>query len=148
MLDTITASLDFTGTLPMLLAQSATDVGGSADPAATAGASLGSLLFGAVIYVFFAFCQWKIFEKCGTENAWFAWIPVLSTYALFKTVNDENAVLWTILSIIPCVGIVSAVMAIVAWVKVFQKLDKSPWLLLLCLTGIGAFFVFGYAAFA
>lgn len=132
------------GLMPMLLAQ----LEDSADSVASAGTSAITLLFYAIAYVFFSFCTWKIFQKCGTENAWFAWIPVLSLYALFKTVGDEKAVLWTVLSIIPCVGIVSAVMSIVAWVKVFQKLDKSPWLLLLCLTGIGTFFVFGYVAFA
>lgn len=132
------------GLMPTLLAQ----LSDSADSAASAGVSAGTLVFYAFVYVFFSFCTWKIFQKCGTENAWYAWIPILSTYVLFKTVGDERAVLWTVLSIIPCVGIVSAVMSIVAWVKVFQKLDKSPWLLLLCLTGIGAFFVFGYAAFA
>ena len=119
----------------------------STDPAA-AGSGIAFLSFLAIAYLFLSFCTWRIFQKCGTENAWFAWIPVLSTYALFKSADDDQAVLWTVLSLIPIIGIVSSVMSIVAWVKVFEEIGKSPWLLLLCLTGIGMFFVLGYAAFA
>jgi hypothetical protein len=95
-----------------------------------------------------AFCQWKIFQKLGVENAWFAWIPILNYYVTYKAGDVDNPVLWTVLSFVPCVNLVSAVFLIIAWVKVCKKLNKTPWILLLCLTGIGAPFVFAYLAFA
>jgi hypothetical protein len=136
------------GLVPMLLAQVEDALPDGSTDTSGSGGGIAILLFLAIAYIFLSFCTWKIFQKCGTENAWFAWIPVLNTYVLFKSANDEQAVLWTVLSLIPIIGIVSSVMSIVAWVKVFNELGKSPWLLLLCLTGIGIFFVLGYAAFA
>lgn len=133
--------LHFTIGFMPLLAQTA-DV--EADPAASGF----SLVFGLIGYVVGAFFCWKIYEKCGVENPWFAWIPILGTYASFQAGDEENPLLWTILSLIPCVNIVAIVKLIMAWIKICEKLGKSPWLLLLCLIPLGAFFVLGYLAFA
>ncbi len=29
------------------------------------------------IYVYFSLCLYKIAQKCGIENAWLAWIPIV-----------------------------------------------------------------------
>ena len=133
--------LHFTVGFMPLLAQTA-DV--EADPAASGF----GLVMGLISYLVIAFFSWKIFEKCGIANPWFAWIPVLNNYAAFQAGDEENPLLWTILSLIPCVNIIAVVKLIMAWIKICQKLGKSPWLLLLCLIPPAIFFVFGYLAFA
>lgn len=112
------------------------------------GFGIVQLILYIIIYVVFAFLLQKILERCRVENAWFAWIPILNTYKTFEAGDNENPVLWTILSIIPCVNIVAIVFLIIAWVKICQKLGKSPWLLLLGLIPVlGALGLMGLLAF-
>jgi hypothetical protein len=102
-----------------------------------------------IFYVIFAFLLQKILEKCGVENPWFAWIPILNIYKVFEAGDNNNPVLWTILTLIPCVNIVAAIYSIIAWVKICQKLGKSPWLLLLWLIpGLGVLIFSGILAFS
>lgn len=113
-----------------------------------AGFGIVQLIIYIIIYVLFAFLLQKIFERCRVENPWFAWIPILNTYKAFEAGDNENPVLWTILSIIPCVNVVAIVYLIIAWIKICQKLGKSPWLLLLVLIPfLGALALFGILAF-
>lgn len=125
--------------LPILLAQEATTQQPEVDPG-TIGGSIGG-------YLIMAFFCYKIFQKLNIENAWYAWIPVLGTYITFKAADEEKPVLWTILTFIPLINIIAAIKSIMAWVTIFKKLDKSPWLLLICLIPCGALFLFGYVAF-
>ncbi|EAZ91596.1 DUF5684 domain-containing protein [Crocosphaera chwakensis] len=108
--------------LPLILAQSTSGSGAS---------SALSNLISIIVYLAGAFFCWKIYEKCGVENAWFAWIPILGTYANFQAGDEENPLLWTILLFVPCINIVAIVKLIIAWVTICRKLEKSPWLLLL-----------------
>ncbi|NER02309.1 MAG: hypothetical protein F6K17_06525 [Okeania sp. SIO3C4] len=110
------------------------------DPATTGGSLIG--------YLILAFFCYKIYQKLNVENAWFAWIPILGTYINFKAADEEKPVLWTILACIPCINIIAGIKLIMAWVTIFKKLNKSPWLLLICLIPlVGTLLVFGYAAF-
>lgn len=138
-----TVALPFTHfvveSMPILLAQ-ASYSNGELSP--------GQIVLILIFYVYAAFTCQKIFTKCGVENAWFAWIPILGTYANFKAGDEPNAVLWTILSLIPCVNIVAVIMLILAWTRICRKLGKSPWLLLLVLIPyIGSMILLGYLAF-
>ncbi|WP_107667824.1 DUF5684 domain-containing protein [Cyanothece sp. BG0011] len=108
--------------LPLILAQSSSGSDGS---------SALSSLISIIVYLASSFFCWKIYEKCGVENAWFAWIPILGTYANFQAGDEENPLLWTILACIPCINIIAIVKLIIAWVVICRKLEKSPWLLLL-----------------
>lgn len=81
------------------------------------------------------------------ENAWFAWIPILGYYVTFVAGDNEQPVLWTILMCIPCINIIAIFPFIGAWIKICQKIGKSPWLLLLCIFPCINFIVFGYFAF-
>lgn len=126
--------------LPILLAQEATTQAPEVDPSTSVG--------GLVFHLILSFFCYKIYQKLNVENAWFAWIPILGTYINFKAADEENPVLWTILACIPCINIIAGIKLIMAWVRIFKKLEKSPWLLLICLIPcLGALFVFGYAAF-
>jgi hypothetical protein len=104
---TITELLHSTpGLLPVFLAQ--------VSSGKAAGIGVVQIILYLVIYVFCAFCCQQIFERCDVENPWFAWIPVLNTYAGLQAGDEENPTLWTILSIIPCVGIVALIKIIPA----------------------------------
>lgn len=127
------------GLLPPLLAQDYTEV--------SPGFSAAQFIIILIFYVVGAFLCQKIYQKLGVEEAWFAWIPILGTYANFKAGDEENPVLWTILSIIPCINIVAVVKLILAWVKICQKLGKSPWLLLIALIPFGSLALLGYLAY-
>jgi hypothetical protein len=124
---------------PSLLAQQTFD-----QPPITAA----DFLLYIVIYVVFAFFLQQILAKLSFEKPWFAWVPFLNTYATFKVGDEPNAVLWTVLTIVPCINIVAVVMQIIAWTRICRKLGKSPWLLLLCLIPLLGVFVFlGYLAY-
>ncbi|NEO56543.1 MAG: hypothetical protein F6K54_27775 [Okeania sp. SIO3B5] len=98
-------------------------------------------------YLIMGFLYYKIYQKLNVENSWFAWIPILGTYITFKAADEQEPLLWTILSFIPCISIIASIKLIIAWVRIFNKLNKSPWLLLICIIPLAAFFVFGYVAF-
>ncbi|MEB3293947.1 MAG: DUF5684 domain-containing protein, partial [Synechococcales bacterium] len=136
--------------LPALLAQVSGDFDtDAAESAAAAGFGIGQLIFMLVLYVFVAFCTMTILNKLNYENSWFAWIPFLQNYAVFQAGDEEQALLWTILMIVPCVNIVAAIKQLIAWVKIAQKLGKTPWILLcLLIPVLGTFITFGYLAFA
>lgn len=121
---------------PLIIAQSS-----SGSDAASALYTLISI----ILYFVSAFFCWKIYEKCGVENPWFAFIPILGTYANFQAGDEENPLLWTILACIPCLNIVAVVKLIIAWVNICKKINKSPWLLLLipCF----GFLILGYFAY-
>ncbi|MGK7943840.1 MAG: hypothetical protein AB4058_05165 [Microcystaceae cyanobacterium] len=135
-------TLDFS-LIPNLLAQTSPDL--TADQIErysplVNGASL-------VSYLIIAYFSWEIFKKVNVENAWFAWIPILGTYITFVAGDNEKPVLWTVLMCIPCVNLIALFPFIGAWIKICQKIGKSPWLLLLCIFPCINFLVFGYLAF-
>ncbi|MGD1713795.1 DUF5684 domain-containing protein [Dapis sp. BLCC M172] len=127
--------------LPIFLAQEATTE--LPEVPEVEPTQVGSGLIGYLIMAFFCY---KIYQKLNVENAWFAWIPILGTYINFKAADEENPVLWTILSCIPCINIIASIKLIMAWVRIFKKLEKSPWLLLICIIPCAVLFVFGYVA--
>jgi hypothetical protein len=133
------------GLLPQLLAQTSS----AADSAAAGGIGIVQIIIFIATYAFVAFCCQQIFERCGVENPWFAWIPILSTYAGLQAGDEENPLLWTILACIPCVNLVALIKIIPAWINICQKLDKTPWILLtIFIPVIGSFILFGYLTFA
>lgn len=136
-----------TNFVPILLAQQDTipqlDIPYNT-PEINAGTSIGYLIG----YFIFAFLSWKIYQRCGVKNAWFAWIPILGTYINFVAGDEENPILWTILMFVPCVNIVAVIWLIKAWIRICRKLEKSPWLMLLCLLPVvGALVFYSYLAF-
>ena len=95
------------------------------------------------LYAFSAFCFQKIAEKTGTENGWWAWIPILNVVLLLNIAG--RPIWWIILFFIP---LVSLVIAIVVLVDILKALDKSPWLVIgMLIPGVN-FIVLGYLAFS
>jgi hypothetical protein len=134
--------LAITVSLPLFFLQLAQNI-----PATVNESSNSPIVGGLISYLIFAFFSWKIFQRLNIENAWFAWIPILGSYITFVAGDERNPVLWTILLLVPLVNIVAAIKLIIAWVKIVQKLEKSPWLLLLTLIPLAGFIVFAYFAF-
>jgi hypothetical protein len=133
--------------LPMVLAQSSSSDGSSA--AASAGSLIVQLLFYAALYVFTSFCGQTILNKLNYENSWLAWVPFASTYAYLEAGEQEEPLIWTIVSAIPCVNLVALIKVIPAWINICNSLGKPPLILLtIFIPCFGTFIAFGYLAFA
>jgi hypothetical protein len=139
---------DFAYHVPTLLAQSSA-ADEAAATAVAGGVNLVTLLFYVAVYAFTSFCGQKILNTLNYENSWLAWVPVANVYAYLEAGEQEQPLLWTILSIIPCVGLISLIKIIPAWINICNQLGKTPWILLaVFIPCAGPFVLFGYLAFA
>jgi uncharacterized membrane protein YhaH (DUF805 family) len=70
-----------------------------------AGLGMIPILFLLGVYVYFAFCLFKVAQKSGHQDcAWWAWIPILNTFLLFKIAGKPAW--WFVLCLVPLVNIV------------------------------------------
>jgi len=69
------------------------------------------MLFFLLIYAFFAFCLMKIAQKTNTDNAWWAWIPLLNIVLMLNVARKP--VWWIILFFIPLVNIVISILVLI-----------------------------------
>jgi hypothetical protein len=53
-----------------------------------AGGFLGFII-GIAAYIFASYCFYKIYQKLGEPNAWFAWIPILNNWIMYKA-GDQS----------------------------------------------------------
>ena len=112
------------------------------DDFASAGSSLIAFLIQIIIYCFVSYCTQTFLKKLGYEKAWYAWIPIVSTYAILEAGEQEDPLVWTLVALIPFIGLISLIKIIPAYIRICERLGKSPailWTFLLC--GIGAFIV-------
>ncbi|MBE9051616.1 hypothetical protein IQ243_14520 [Nostocales cyanobacterium LEGE 11386] len=103
------------------------------------------LIFGVVGYFFGSYCFYRIYQKLGEANAWFAWVPILNTWIMLKA--GDQSPWWIIGLFIPFVNIVALVFLIIAFVNIVQKLGKNPWLILLMIIPLVNFVVLYNFAF-
>ena len=87
--------------------------------------SMMGMLFGCVLLilelgliVLIIAGMWKLFVKAG-EPGWAAIIPIYNTIILLKICNKP--IWWFILLLIPCVGIIFAIIVCLELAKVFGK---------------------------
>lgn len=104
---------------------------------------LVSLVIFVAIYAFTAFCFQKIAEKTGTENGWWAWIPILNVVLMLNIAG--RPIWWIILFFIP---LVSLVIAVIVFIDICKACNKSPWLTLGMFIPLVNFGVLGYLAFS
>jgi len=52
--------------------------------------NFGGLILLIAIYAYSAFCIQTISNKTGTENSWFAWVPILNIYLLLKVAQKPG----------------------------------------------------------
>jgi hypothetical protein len=86
-----------------------------------------SLVIGIVTYILLALPLYAIAQKTNTENAWFAFVPILNLVLLLNVAGKD--LWWIILFIIPCVG---WVIYIVCWMAVAERVNKPSWMGILC----------------
>ena len=87
-----------------------------------AGFGVGFIVICLALYAFAAYCLQTIANKTNTENAWFAWIPILN-YVLLLNIA-KKPVWWIILLLIPFVNIIILVIVMMA---VAEARGKPSW---------------------
>lgn len=101
------------------------------------------LIIFIALYAYAAFCFQTIAKKTGTENGWFAWVPILNVYLMCKIAGKSGW--WILLLLIPLVGIV---ISIILWMEIAKARQKPTWLgILMIIPGV-SLFIMGYLAFA
>lgn len=111
---------------------------------ADAGFGMIPLLFMLGLYVYVAFCMFKMAQKSGHYDcAWWAWIPIMNTFLLFKMAGKPAW--WFLLCLIPLVNIV--VFAIL-WMEAAKAVGVSPVWGFLVLVPVINLVSFGILAFS
>jgi len=125
----------------------------SVGPEATAGLgilsvgiSLAIFLFFVIFYVYMAVCLMKIAKKTGTDNAWFAWIPILNLVLMIQIA--QKPMWWLIFFLVPLLNLLSIVFGILIWMAISERLGKPSWLGILMIVPIANFIIPGYLAFS
>lgn len=109
-----------------------------------AGGLLG-LIIGLAGYIFGSYCFYKIYQNLQETNAWFAWVPILNTWIMYKA--GEQSPWWIIGLFIPLINIVAFIFLLIAFVNIVKKLGKNPWLILLMIVPLINFVVLYHFAF-
>jgi len=104
---------------------------------------LGLLVGVLLVYAFVAYCLQVIANKTNTENAWFAWIPILN-YVLMVNIA-KKPVWWVLLFFIPLVNIIILIMVLVA---ICEARGKPAWLTVVLIIPLVNLFGLGYLAFS
>jgi len=107
------------------------------------GVLLFVLVIFAVFYVYGAVTLQTIAKKTGTENAWWAWVPVLNL-VLFVNIA-KKPVWWFILFFVPLVGLV---IGIIVGMEVAKARGKPSWWGILLMIPPLNLIALGYLAWA
>ena len=97
------------------------------------------------VYIFSSYCWHAILINLGEPNAWFAWVPILSSWAIYKAGNQSPW--WIVGSLIPYDNFVAFVILIIAYGNIVKKLGKKPWLTLLMIIPLINCFALFHLAF-
>lgn len=105
------------------------------------------ILVGIASYVFSSFCIMKMADRLGVENGWFAFIPFLNIWLLCQMGDKDNT--WFIIMLIGafCCGIVTAVMAIIIFMDIAERLGFENWWGILLIIPIFNYYVLYKLAF-
>jgi hypothetical protein len=120
----------------------------SPDAAAGLGLIFGGMMifllfFVLLIYIYMAVCLMKMAKKTNTENAWFAWIPILNVILMLQIA--KKPLWWILLMFIPLVNIVVSIMV---WMEISKALGKPDWLGILMIVPVANLIIPGYLAFS
>ena len=92
--------------------------------AVAGGFFLFALIIFVVIYVLVAISLMRIAKRTGTENAWFAWIPILNLILMLQIA--KRPMWWLVFFLVPFINIVGIVLNFVIWIDIAKRLGKSP----------------------
>jgi hypothetical protein len=101
------------------------------------------LVFFLTYYVYMSICLMKIAKKTNTENAWFAWIPILDL--LLSLQIAKKPTWWIVWFFVPVANII---VYILAWMGISKTLGKQEWLGILMIISPINLIVQGYLAFS
>ena len=134
------ASLPLLVAVPLMADDNMPGVAG----AAVAGVlMLFMLAMFAAVYVYFALAFQTIARKTNTPDAWWAWVPIMNLLLLAKIAKKE--VWWGLLCLVPIVGIVFAVILMMA---VAEARNKPNWWGILMIVPVANLIVPGYLAWS
>ncbi len=115
--------------------------------AAVAGAAAVMLIvffvIFAALYVYMALALSTIAKKTNTENAWWAWVPILNFLLMLNIA--KKPLWWIILLLVP---IVSLVIVIIVWMGIAEARGKPNWWGILLIVPVANIIVPGYLAWA
>lgn len=107
------------------------------------------LLLAIAVYVYYAICLMKIAQRTKTENAWFAWIPILN-FVLMLAIAKRP--MWWALSLllafIPIANLLLIVVMVIIWMDIAKAVNKPNWWGILIIVPIANLIVPGYLAFS
>ena len=81
------------------------------------------MVFVLILYVVMAISLMKIAKRTGTENAWFAWIPILNLILMLQIA--KRPMWWLIFFLVPILNIAGIVMQFIIWVDIAKRLGKT-----------------------
>jgi hypothetical protein len=94
-------------------------------------------------YLYISVCIFAIAGKTGTDNAWFAFVPILNLILLIRIA--DKPIWWILLLFIPLVNIV---IGVILWMAVAEARGKPSWMgLLMIIPGVNLILM-GYLAFS
>ena len=100
-------------------------------------------LIAIALYVYGALAFQTIAKKTNTENAWWAWVPILNIILVLNIA--KKPLWWIILFFIPIVGIVIAIIVMMA---VAEARKKPSWWGILMIVPVINLIVPGYLAWS
>lgn len=119
------------------------DRGAAAGLAILGGMMFFFLIFFGIIYIYIALALQTIAKKTNTENAWWAWIPILNILLMLNVA--KKPMWWVILFLIP---LVSLVIAIIVWMAIAEARGKPNWWGILLIVPLLGLVVPGYLAWS
>jgi len=130
-------------TLLIAIPAFADDSSGAAGAMAAGAVFLVMLVVFAVFYIYFALAFQTIAKKTNTENAWWAWVPILNVLLMLNIA--KKPLWWFILLLIPLVGIVIGIIVMMA---VAEARNKPSWWGILMIVPVVGIIVPGYLAWS
>lgn len=115
------------------------------------GVFIGLLVFVIALVAFYCYCLQIIAKRTGTENGWFAWIPILNMLLMLDIAKRPRwwILLWIFVGLIPIIGqIVTIVTMAIVWIEISAARGKSYWVGILAVFPVTSMFVLPYLAFS
>jgi len=101
------------------------------------------LFFFVAIYVYMALALSTIAKKTNTDNAWWAWVPIINILLMLNVARKP--IWWIVLCFIPFVNIV---IFIIMWMAIAEARGKPNWWGILMIVPVVNLIVPGYLAWA
>jgi len=96
---------------------------------ASSGLNFGVLIGIALIsYIVFALPFYRMGQKIGSDNPWYAFVPILNLVLMLEIADKE--LWWILLLFVPCVNIV---VMLILWMAIAERMEKPGWVGLLML---------------